>query len=331
MLKYSVIVPVYNSEQYITECIESVLGQSESSLELVMIDDGSDDASLKIIQRFQQIDSRVKIGHTVHSGPGKARNVGINKAKGEYILFLDSDDYWNRDYLNKISDVLDGVEADICFGNQHNDLFVDRVETSIYYNSEIFNSLVSKDDKIEYLFSDEKRCPCSTWNNVYRRKFINENKIAFHEKCLFGEDTDFVFQALEKAKNIISNNINFYFYRKENGASLTETMSYEKMSQRIEILKKWYFYYLKESVERKQVFAVCESLSREYFNTFIGADRILQKEGQKEFYKKVYMDREIWEKVTGKKQRVVVWLIKLFGVNIGIQVLNRYNRFRMKI
>lgn len=331
MLRYSIIVPVYNSEQYITECIESVLEQSESSLELIMIDDGSDDNSLNIIQKFQERDSRIKIENTFHSGPGKARNIGIKRAEGEYILFLDSDDYLDRSYLKRLTEAIGEMKPDICFGSQHNDLFSDRVETLHYYNSEAFNHLLSKDDKIGFFFRDENRCPSSTWNNVYRREFIIENKIVFHEKWIFGEDTDFVFQALEKAEKLISNDINFYYYRKNNDSSLTNSLSYEKMIQRLEVLRKWYLYFLEESRERKQVFAVCESLAREYFNAFLLVDKIQQNKGKKEFLKRVHLDKEIWERVTGKKQRVIIWLMKLFGVETGIQVLNRYNKFRMKI
>lgn len=99
----SVVVPVYNSEKYIERCIESVLNQKLNSWELILVDDGSTDSSLKILNNYAANDSRIVVIHQQNGGPGKARNTGIKYAKGEYLVFLDSDDFINPDYFELVA------------------------------------------------------------------------------------------------------------------------------------------------------------------------------------------------------------------------------------
>ena len=102
-MKISVIVPVYNAANYIAKCIQSVQNQTFSSWELILIDDGSQDNSLDIIRRFAIEDDRIKVIHQENSGAGMARNNGIENAIGDYIVFLDSDDYISEKYLSLLS------------------------------------------------------------------------------------------------------------------------------------------------------------------------------------------------------------------------------------
>ena len=93
---FSIIVPVYNSEKYLSQCIESVLSQSYSNFELILVDDSSTDSSFEICQLFANKDARINVIHKENGGTSSARNVGLNNAKGDYILFMDNDDYWNN-------------------------------------------------------------------------------------------------------------------------------------------------------------------------------------------------------------------------------------------
>jgi len=92
-MKFSVIVPVYNVEKYLHECVDSVLNQTYPEYEIILVDDGSTDNSKSICDHYSQLDQRIRVFHTSNSGVSTARNIGIQKAIGEYVLFLDSDDY----------------------------------------------------------------------------------------------------------------------------------------------------------------------------------------------------------------------------------------------
>ena len=102
-MKISVIVPVYNSEKYIERCVESIMAQTYQNWELILIDDGSVDNSFSILCEFEKQDSRIRVFHQNNMGPGIARNVGISRATGDYIVFVDSDDRINADYFNLLS------------------------------------------------------------------------------------------------------------------------------------------------------------------------------------------------------------------------------------
>ena len=102
-VKISVIVPVYNSEEYLRRCIDSILKQSYELFELIAVDDGSSDNSWKILENYSKQDNRIRIIHQENAGPGKARNRGLDAASGEYVVFVDSDDFIENDYFLKLS------------------------------------------------------------------------------------------------------------------------------------------------------------------------------------------------------------------------------------
>ena len=112
----SVIVPAYNSEMFIGKCIDSVLEQTYSNWELIAVDDGSRDKTLGILKKYAEVDSRIRVIHQENQGPGIARNTGIAEAKGNYVVFIDSDDYIEKDYFLLLSN----HNEDVVFINVRN-------------------------------------------------------------------------------------------------------------------------------------------------------------------------------------------------------------------
>ena len=107
MVKISVVIPVYNVEKYLEQCLDSVIAQSFEDIEVICVNDGSTDSSLEILKRYADNDSRIKIISQKNKGAGAARNVGIENAAGEYVYFMDSDDYLNADAFERLNDFLD--------------------------------------------------------------------------------------------------------------------------------------------------------------------------------------------------------------------------------
>ena len=99
----SVIIPVYNAEKYVSRCIASVQAQTYSHWQMILVDDGSKDKSLEICQKYAGADNRIHVIHQENAGPGIARNVGLEYAKGKYVVFIDSDDYIEKDYFQLLS------------------------------------------------------------------------------------------------------------------------------------------------------------------------------------------------------------------------------------
>lgn len=102
--KISVIIPIYNAETYVSRCIESVLDQTYCNWQMILVDDGSKDKSLEICQKYADVDNRISVIHQENAGPGIARNTGIAKASGNYVVFIDSDDYIEKDYFLLLSE-----------------------------------------------------------------------------------------------------------------------------------------------------------------------------------------------------------------------------------
>lgn len=102
----SIIVPGYNVEKYIITCLESIENQTYQNFEVIIIDDGSTDNTGNICDQFSKKDNRFKVWHTQNGGISKARNIGLEKAKGEYIVFIDSDDYVHKDYIKRLTETI---------------------------------------------------------------------------------------------------------------------------------------------------------------------------------------------------------------------------------
>lgn len=204
-MKISVIVPVYNAANYIAKCIQSVQNQTFSSWELILIDDGSQDNSLDIIRRFAIEDDRIKVIHQENSGAGMARNNGIENAIGDYIVFLDSDDYISEKYLSLLSShnedvVFIDVEAVDEGGN-----VVRREYLSQYKN-------MDKDDFLRAQMTGK-----INWGGVrkvVKRKIIEANNIRYSDHKV-GEEALFTYSSVFNSKTIgfIEKPVYFYIQR----------------------------------------------------------------------------------------------------------------------
>ena len=116
-VQVSVIIPIYNVEKYLEDCINSILEQTFQNYEAILVDDGSTDKCGEICDEYAKKDSRIKVVHTENQGLSEARNTGILLAKGKYLAFVDSDDFVRNDFLQKLYEAIEKSEADICEAN----------------------------------------------------------------------------------------------------------------------------------------------------------------------------------------------------------------------
>lgn len=207
---YSIIIPVYNAEKVISATIDSVIAQTYSDWELLLIDDGSKDSSAAICDKYALSDKRIKVFHKENGGVSSARNFGIKKAKGERILFLDSDDHYHSDCLETVHEHYNKdfviFSFTKCFPNgntQQKDLLP-------------FQS-TTKEDTTNYLlelkrnrhFSDAF---CFPWNKVFKTELIHKNNILFPEDIRFREDEIFIYRYIKECKSlaILSDSLHDY-------------------------------------------------------------------------------------------------------------------------
>lgn len=189
MSKVSIIVPVYNEEKHLNRCIDSVLSQTYSELELLLIDDGSTDNSGAICDEYAQKDSRVRVFHKENGGVSKARNLGISKANAEWIMFLDSDDYLIKDALDVLISLALSTKTLISTGN----FYFENVARRIFCTG-IRSGIVSNNFRAWYFESICLRAGAA----LYHQSIIDDNM--YNESLSRYEDASGVFSLLRKYK-----------------------------------------------------------------------------------------------------------------------------------
>jgi len=218
----SVIVPVFNDEKRIARCIQSVKNQKHINLELIIIDDGSDDTSAQIADLYASTDRRIKVIKSKNRGPAAARNIGIRSSIGEFIFFLDSDDYLIQNTLEYLLDKIKIPNVDLCIGDFliSNDLIND-VKIKSKHTLKFSRTVTLNKSKINDYISLYLRRPNKyplfsySWGRLFKASIIKEHKLFFNEKLWTFEDVDFNFRYLVWVskvsfvkKNIMNHTIN---------------------------------------------------------------------------------------------------------------------------
>ena len=288
-MKLSIIIPAYNAEKYIKRCIESVLFPYKS-YEIIIINDGSYDSTEKIIKNLKS--DKIKYYRNENHGVSYSRNYGIKKAKGEYIMFLDSDDYLLENWKEEIMAILDNK-------NKY-DIAIFGKNLNLKYNK--------KEDLIEYIVGMKKPLIASVYSKLYLRRFIIDNKIEFNENIMTGEDMLFNIECILKSQKILIENKSFYMYRYVLG-SLTNSYN-EKYLLSNEVFLKTLEKMLekKDDIENVEILNFCKSNSivelverLSYFKSFKSFKRIIIKE--KKYCK--------FSKYQSLKSKIIICLLKI--------------------
>lgn len=223
MKKVSIIVPAYNCEKYIQKCIDSILKQTYSNIEIIIINDGSSDNTLNILEHISRQDSRVRILNELNGGVSSARNKGLNIASGDYIIFIDSDDFVKRDYVEQL--ILKAQQSG---------------ENTVYTGYSILNYKKGKREIINYIPSIEsltgyaeldnhfnelmdKRFILSPIAKLFDASIIKNNNIRFDESVKIGEDLLFNLQYLVFVDTIVFIKKSFYYYVMSSQNSLSKS------------------------------------------------------------------------------------------------------------
>ena len=237
MTKFSIIMPVYNVEKYLEKSLNSVLNQTNKDFEVIVVDDGSTDNSSKICDEYKKKDKRIKVIHKENGGLSDARNEGVKKALGEYIIFLDSDDYWDKDLLKEISKSLDNnpdlVRFQIRTVDESNNK-VDYPEIEFYDKSgeEAF-SLITRYHFVE-----------NAWAYAIKREYYLKEKYEF-KKGIIHEDFALTPLIIIKANKVNSINYIGYNYLIRSN-SIMNSNDYEKVKKKVKDMYEGYLYLMKE-------------------------------------------------------------------------------------
>lgn len=224
----SIIVPIYNSEKYISRCIDSILAQTFTNFECILIDDGSTDSSLVLCEHYRQSDNRIIVIHQENFGVSVTRNKGLELARGKYICFVDSDDYIQKNMYEKLVVAINNANTEVvcCGYTENNKVYTLCNEDFIFSNS-------SAIEIIHYL--EMRQAFGLVWNKLYRKVILDTYEIRFSVALKFGEDMIFNLQYFRYVKTVYISSNCLYHYLHDNQNALTKgKMTFAEMNFRFE-------------------------------------------------------------------------------------------------
>ncbi|MGN2337051.1 glycosyltransferase family 2 protein [Clostridium cagae] len=242
MQKVSVIVPVYNSEQYVGYCINSILNQTYRNIEVILVDDGSTDDSLKICRNYEDIDKRVKVITTPNKGVSSARNIGINNACGKYLQFVDSDDTIAPEMIERLVVAIETYEMDIVFCGMSMITLDEnqRVKSRVDFSSKAMGKecvLTNKVfmEKLPYIMLNTVLLegPC---NKIYRKDIFDKLKLEFAEDISLGEDFLVNMEYYNECNGAVFLEESYYYYMQQNSEALTKKIREDRFENQMKLI-----------------------------------------------------------------------------------------------
>ena len=217
----TIIVPAYNVERYIEKCLSSILKQTYKNIEVIVVNDGSTDETGGVIEGYVALDNRFKVIHTPNSGVSSARNTGIKASTGEYIIFIDGDDYISSDCVSYMLSLISNTKSDFCLSKYCYLKKGDKQNA----NSNVEN--VTSEQAIALLLSPDVVVGC--WNKIYKRSLIVSSNILFSTDLFYGEGLTFILKIAQVSKTVGVGNQKVYHYRKNNEDSATTKFDIQKI------------------------------------------------------------------------------------------------------
>lgn len=227
----SVVVPVYNGEKYLKECVDSILQQDYTNIETILIDDGSTDNTGKIIDEYALKDNRVIPIHQKNSGVSVARNNGINISKGKYITFIDSDDFICKDYISYFYKIIIDNNVEIALTpmpRRFNSTTKEIQDNNKEENIRIWSGTETAEQMLYY------NIVIAPWNKMIDNNLIKKNNLKFNPKLAFGEGFNFSMDCFQRAKRVAVGNKCVYNYRVDNPNSVMTKFSLKLINGSIE-------------------------------------------------------------------------------------------------
>ena len=313
---FSIIIPVYNVEKYLTKCVESIFAQTFTDYELILVDDGSTDNSGIICDSFAAKNKAVKVVHKPNGGASASRNAGVNAAQGEYIVFMDSDDYiLSEHFLEKIHNKI-GVSDILLYKHQK---FIDGT-TELLPCSYSYSYIKENDsyvDKVCKLVKNDAFYGMA-WIKTIKRSLLTENGIQF-EVGLVGEDMDWNYHLITHVSSIEVIDEPFIAYR-QRANSVTTSLKLKNLVDFIYILQKWSRKVNEEIADETLKKALFGSMAKYYSNLLITYNRVID-DNKKQYIKEIKDLSWLLKYAMSKRPKMVAKIYRIFGFNLTVKAL----------
>lgn len=316
-IKLSFVIPVYNVEQYLEQCVESIISQNNTEIELILVDDGSTDSSGKICDELSVKYPCIEVIHKANGGLASARNAGLEKVQGKYVAFVDSDDYIAGDCMDLILKWIDNEGTDICFLNATKFYPDGKIEDlgDAISRSRILG--ISRIKVLRYL-SSRPKFPGSACTKIYRYSFLKENNLEFPRDGRLSEDLGFTRDCIWCAKSFDALDVPYYFYRQNRQGSITNTVS----DRTIDGLLK----FINESISLLTKNKAPLNISSKYVMSFVAYEYLIlifnYSRTKSDYYLEEILEKQ-WVLKYGRTLKILVirMLISLLGIGNVFKLL----------
>ena len=327
----SVIIPVYKVEKYLRECVDSVLSQDVTDLEVILVDDGSPDGSPAICDEYVEKDKRVLVEHKINGGISSARNAGIRKSSGKYICFLDSDDKWNPDVslFCIMKKLIENPDVDILLLDCCE--FIDGKEGLLHRIDYISSEQGKPFLDLYYEMVKKGNIQESACTKIFKNSFIKEGQFYFQEGLL-GEDTEWMFRIYRSQPSVMICDEKLFMCRLGRAGSITNTKSAKSVEDLIKVINQSSEYYgrqvdLSRSIRSAEL-GQCTAL---WFIALSMLPEIHDRETRRGLEQKLKEMRWILAYRLSRKTKIAFLSTKLLGIRLTSRILCFYsNKVRVK-
>lgn len=319
---FSVILPIYNVEKYLCECIDSILSQTFGDFELILVDDGSKDGSGKICDEYAERDNRIKVIHKENGGQASARNAGFDAAEGECIVFIDSDDFVvDISFLKTLYDKFKSSGSDIVLYKHakyfetlskcdYSFDFVEKIEN----NDEILLELVKRDAYFGM-----------AWSKSFKREIAEKNNVKFDSE-LSCEDMDWYFNLVTSSQKISAIDKTYIAYRQRPG-SVTATVKIKNLKDFVFTLEKWSDKVKNVDISEKKRAALMGALAKYYSNLLITYTRLKDK-AKKQYKSRIKALSYLLDYSLSSRPQKIRKFYKIAGFDGVVMMLKIYDRIK---
>ncbi len=325
----SIIIPVYKVEDYIKQCVDSVLNQTFDDFEVILVNDGSPDNCPQICDDYAIENNRVRVIHKPNGGLSDARNAGIKEAKGDYLMFIDSDDFLSDKYhLSNISKIIaDNNDLDVIL--LRNMLYYEDVDTFFTDHTDLSKAVVENPNITQLNLNKLGHPISSAWRNIVRRNLITQNEI-FFTKGLTGEDSDWYIHLSTKVSKYYLYNEPCYVYRQNRVGSITNSLKIKNFNDQFYIQDKWIAALKNNNLDENLVLAMRGFLAY-LLSVVILITPQLEKNNRSQVIKEIEKRKDIFNYSLNSKVKYIGQMIRFLGVSNTAKILNILYNLRLKI
>ncbi|MDD3360193.1 MAG: glycosyltransferase [Hespellia sp.] len=321
---FSIILPVYNVEKYLQECVDSILKQTFVDYEIILVDDGSTDESPQLCDRLAENYECIRVIHKKNGGISDSRNCGTKLALGEYIIYIDSDDFLIKDdFLKKLAEKTKNKSDLIFYKYQKYYDLIQKFEDCRYAYFSAMEECVYA-DQISALVKDDAFYGMA-WIKAIRKEIIDNHGIEF-EIGLLGEDMDWNYHIIFNSTSIAFIDESFIAYRQREG-SITATHKLKNLTDFVYILEKWSKKITNNATDDKLKIALYGSLAKYYCNLLIVYSRLADPEKKKSREKIKQLDWLLKYSMS-RRPRMISKIYRIIGFDLTIEALKIMDRIK---